>query len=136
MGKLQKKVAKVLDCFSPSSCGSNSCFCINSMEDQEDEFDKEPLMPTEKDDHLLTLKDVVNGNQTLAFQLKPKVLLFLPIKFEIELFGYKFFFWIFVLIFQMVTLRVSMHCRGCARKVEKHISKMEGRKNYSMKSSQ
>lgn len=29
----------------------------------------------------------------------------------------------------MVVLRVSMHCNGCARKVEKHISKMEGESN-------
>jgi len=27
---------------------------------------------------------------------------------------------------QIVTLRVSMHCYGCAKKVEKHISKLEG----------
>jgi copper chaperone CopZ len=27
---------------------------------------------------------------------------------------------------QIVILRVSMHCHGCARKVEKHISKLEG----------
>jgi copper chaperone CopZ len=27
---------------------------------------------------------------------------------------------------QTVELRVSMHCNGCARKVHKHISKMEG----------
>lgn len=26
----------------------------------------------------------------------------------------------------MVTLRVAMHCHGCARRVEKHISKMDG----------
>lgn len=42
------------------------------MEEQEDEFDKLPLIPSHKD-QLPTLKDVVNGNQTLAFQLKPKV---------------------------------------------------------------
>lgn len=108
MGKL-KKMAKVFDCFTPSSCNSTSCFCINSMEvqDEEDEFfDKQPLIATNnnKDNQLLTLKDVVNGNQTLAFQLKPK----------------------------MVTLRVSMHCKGCARKVEKHISKMEGVSSYTI----
>lgn len=27
---------------------------------------------------------------------------------------------------QIVILRVSMHCHGCAKKVEKHISKLEG----------
>ena len=80
MGKL-KKMGKVFDCFSYSSnsCSSNSCFCINSMEieDEEDEFfDKQPLIANNnrKDNQLPTLKDVVNGNQTLAFQLKPKVL--------------------------------------------------------------
>ncbi|XP_010263780.1 PREDICTED: protein SODIUM POTASSIUM ROOT DEFECTIVE 1-like [Nelumbo nucifera] len=26
----------------------------------------------------------------------------------------------------MVVLRVPLHCNGCARKVEKHISKMRG----------
>ncbi|KGN65366.1 heavy metal-associated isoprenylated plant protein 45 [Cucumis sativus] len=110
MGKL-KKMGKVFDCFSYSSnsCSSNSCFCINSMEieDEEDEFfDKQPLIANNnrKDNQLPTLKDVVNGNQTLAFQLKPK----------------------------MVTLRVSMHCKGCARKVEKHISKMEGVSSYTI----
>ncbi|KAJ0090957.1 hypothetical protein Patl1_13199 [Pistacia atlantica] len=30
------------------------------------------------------------------------------------------------MLFLMVVLRVSMHCNGCARKVEKHISKLEG----------
>jgi copper chaperone CopZ len=30
---------------------------------------------------------------------------------------------------QMVVLRVSMHCNGCARKVKKHVSKMEGTSN-------
>lgn len=49
------------------------------MEDQqEDEFDKEPLMPLpthNQKEQSLRLKDLVNGNQTLAFQLKPKVIL-------------------------------------------------------------
>ncbi|KAF9617266.1 hypothetical protein IFM89_035210 [Coptis chinensis] len=39
-----------------------------------------------------------NAKQTLAFQLRPKI----------------------------VVLKVSMHCNGCARKVQKHISKMDG----------
>ncbi|KAK4397036.1 protein SODIUM POTASSIUM ROOT defective [Sesamum angolense] len=49
------------------------------------------------------LKDVI-APPTLAFQLKPK----------------------------MVVLRVSMHCNGCARKVEKHISKLEGVTSYQV----
>nr|GLL49050.1 heavy metal-associated isoprenylated plant protein 35-like [Ipomoea trifida] len=32
----------------------------------------------------------------------------------------------------MVVLRVSMHCYGCAKKVEKHISKMEGVTSYQV----
>lgn len=71
MGKLS--FGRVLDCFSLSSCPS-ACFCMNSMETQ-DEFERRPLIPSDKD-QLLRLKDVVAGNQTLAFQLKPKVRLF------------------------------------------------------------
>nr|GFA53539.1 protein sodium potassium root defective 2 [Tanacetum cinerariifolium] len=32
----------------------------------------------------------------------------------------------------MVVLRVSMHCNGCARKVQRHISKMEGVTSYQV----
>ncbi|CAL0313853.1 unnamed protein product [Lupinus luteus] len=32
----------------------------------------------------------------------------------------------------IVILRVSMHCRGCAKKVEKHISKLEGVNSYKV----
>ncbi|PNY04147.1 pre-rRNA-processing protein TSR1 [Trifolium pratense] len=62
----------MLDKFCLSS-GSNSCFCLNSVE-FDDEFESKPLIASEKDDHKLRLKDVVAGKQTLAFQLKPKVL--------------------------------------------------------------
>ncbi|KAF8389009.1 hypothetical protein HHK36_025694 [Tetracentron sinense] len=93
MGKLS--FGWVLDCFCLSS-SSNSCFCINSLEAQ-DGFERKPLIGSEGG-QLVKLRDVVYGNQTLAVQLKPKV----------------------------VVLRVSMHCHGCARKVRKHISKMEG----------
>ncbi|XP_050271748.1 protein SODIUM POTASSIUM ROOT DEFECTIVE 2 [Quercus robur] len=99
MGKLS--FGKVLDCFCLTSC-SSSCFCMNSAETQ-DEFESKPLIASDKS-QLLRLKDVVSGNQTLAFQLKPK----------------------------MVMLRVSMHCNGCARKIEKHISKMEGVTSYKV----
>ncbi|XP_022987913.1 protein SODIUM POTASSIUM ROOT DEFECTIVE 2-like isoform X2 [Cucurbita maxima] len=71
MGKL-KKIAKALDCFSPTSSTSIA------------RFDKDPLIASSNKGQLPTLEDAVT-----------------------------------------VTLRVSMHCKGCARKVEKHISKME-----------
>jgi copper chaperone CopZ len=32
---------------------------------------------------------------------------------------------------QTVELKVSMHCNGCAKKVQKHISRMEGNKTSS-----
>ncbi|KAL6221123.1 hypothetical protein ACLB2K_008875 [Fragaria x ananassa] len=99
MGKLS--LGRVLDSLCLSS--SSSCFCMNYSEEKQDEFEKSPLIPGEKD-QFLRLKDVVAGKQTLAFQLKPK----------------------------MVMLRVSMHCNGCARKVEKHISKMEGVISYKV----
>lgn len=103
MGKLS--FGRVLDCFCLSS-GSTSCFCINSLEAQ-DEFERKPLIVSDDDRQLVRLKDVIDEKQTLAFQLKPK----------------------------MVVLRVSMHCNGCARKVEKHISKMEGESNAMILSS-
>lgn len=68
MGKLS--LAKMLDCFCLSSPGSCSCFCLNTLESQ-DEFEKKPLI-TSEGGKLLKLKDVVAGKQTLAFQLKPK----------------------------------------------------------------
>ncbi|XP_057467518.1 heavy metal-associated isoprenylated plant protein 7-like [Actinidia eriantha] len=100
MGKLS--FGRVLDCLCLSSA-SSSCFCINSLENQDNEFEREPLVESDGG-HLVRLKDVLAGPQTLAFQLKPK----------------------------MVVLRVSMHCKGCARKVEKHISKMEGVSSYQV----
>ncbi|KAL5836019.1 hypothetical protein ACOSQ4_015516 [Xanthoceras sorbifolium] len=99
MGKLN--FCKILDCFCVSPGSSCSCFCLNTLESQ-DEFEKKPLIASEG--QLLKLKDVVAAKQTLAFQLKPK----------------------------MVVLRVSMHCNGCARKVEKHISKLEGVTSYKV----
>ncbi|KAG6589898.1 Protein SODIUM POTASSIUM ROOT DEFECTIVE 2 [Cucurbita argyrosperma subsp. argyrosperma] len=67
-------------------------------------FDKDPLIASSNKGQLPTLEDGVNGSQSLAFELKP----------------------------MMVTLRVSMHCKGCARKVEKHISKMEGVRSFTV----
>ena len=32
---------------------------------------------------------------------------------------------------QVVVLRVSLHCKGCAGKVKKHLSKMEGEPFHS-----
>ena len=69
MGKLS--FGSVLDCLCLSSA-SNSCFCINSFENQDEEFEREPLVASEGG-HLVRLKDVLAGPQTLAFQLKPKV---------------------------------------------------------------
>ncbi|XP_074556028.1 protein SODIUM POTASSIUM ROOT DEFECTIVE 2 [Curcuma longa] len=53
---------------------------------------------------VLKIKDAFDGAKTLAFHLEPKT----------------------------VVLRVSMHCNGCARKVQKHISKMEGVSSYEV----
>ncbi|KAL4320204.1 hypothetical protein GQ457_18G000720 [Hibiscus cannabinus] len=101
MGKLS--FGKMLDCLHLSSISGSSCscFCMNTLDN--DEFEKKPLVTSDKT-QLLRLKDVVSGNQTLGFQLKPKV----------------------------VTLRVSMHCHGCAKKVEKHISKLDGVRSYKV----
>ncbi|KAG7583230.1 Heavy metal-associated domain superfamily [Arabidopsis suecica] len=101
MGKLQK-IGRVWDCFflPKNQC---SCFCLNTLGDDEEEvFEKKPLIDSsaEKSGKVMRLKDVVAADyrQTLAFHLKPKI----------------------------VELKVSMHCYGCAKKVEKHISKLDG----------
>ncbi|KAL7244695.1 hypothetical protein ACSBR2_000128 [Camellia fascicularis] len=67
MGKLS--LGGVLDCLCLSS-NSRSCFCMNSLENQ-DEFESKPLVAS-KGGNLVKLKDVLEGPQTLAFQLKPK----------------------------------------------------------------
>ncbi|KAL5975160.1 hypothetical protein ACLOJK_031839 [Asimina triloba] len=92
MGKLG--LGKVLDCLCLPAC-SSSCLCTNSL-DTQDDMENRALIGSR--DKTLKFGDVGDGNQTLAFHLKPKV----------------------------VVLRVSMHCNGCARKVGKHISKIEG----------
>ncbi|KAK4847107.1 hypothetical protein QYF36_025569 [Acer negundo] len=35
-------------------------------------------------------------------------------------------------VFQVVVMRVSLHCHGCAGKVKKHLSKMEGVTSFSI----
>ncbi|KAL2929321.1 Protein SODIUM POTASSIUM ROOT DEFECTIVE 2 [Bienertia sinuspersici] len=105
MGKM--KLSRMLD----SLClafDSNTCFCINSIEaheDEDDDFEQErkPLFGSEKSKPL-TLKDAIAGPQSLALLMKPKT----------------------------VVLKVSMHCNGCARKVEKHISKIDGVMSYKV----
>ncbi|XP_062090730.1 protein SODIUM POTASSIUM ROOT DEFECTIVE 2 [Humulus lupulus] len=99
MGRLS--FGRLLDCLCLSSSGSN-CFCMEFQDDHE--FEKTSLLTTSEKSQMLRLKDAVSGKQTLAFQLKPK----------------------------MVMLRVSMHCNGCAKKVEKHISKIEGVTSYKV----
>ncbi|XP_030459264.2 protein SODIUM POTASSIUM ROOT DEFECTIVE 3-like [Syzygium oleosum] len=35
-------------------------------------------------------------------------------------------------VFRVVVMRVSLHCQGCAGKVKKHLSKMEGVTSFSI----
>lgn len=70
MGKLS--FGKVWDCLCLSSGSSSSCFCLNSLENEDYVFEKRPLIASDKG-QVLRMKDVVSDTQTLAFQLKPKV---------------------------------------------------------------
>ncbi|KAJ9538726.1 hypothetical protein OSB04_031459 [Centaurea solstitialis] len=98
MGKKMMSLGRFLDGLCLSNGGTSSCLnCINNFGIQDDdEFQREPFVDQSK--------DASDKPQTLAFFLKPK----------------------------MVVLRVSMHCNGCARKVQKHISKMEGVTSYQV----
>ncbi|CAM8911532.1 hypothetical protein QQ045_031916 [Rhodiola kirilowii] len=102
MGKLS--FGRVLDHFCILSDVRSSCFCIGDGQREEFELERDRLIEESEDKQLVKVKDVVCPKQTLAFQLKPK----------------------------MVVLRVSMHCHGCAKKVQKHISKMEGVTSYEV----
>ncbi|MQL88700.1 hypothetical protein Taro_021267 [Colocasia esculenta] len=91
MGRID--LSRVLGCLSLPSCCSTS-MCMRTLE-EEDGFERKALMAS---DEMIKLREIFEGNKTLAFHLEPKT----------------------------VVLRVSMHCHGCAKKVGKHISKMEG----------
>ncbi|CAO2841476.1 unnamed protein product [Amaranthus hypochondriacus] len=105
MGKM--KLSRMLD----SLCvafDSSTCFCINSVEahdedDQQFEQERKPLFGSDQK-QVLTIKDAISGSQTLAFLMRPKT----------------------------VVLKVSMHCNGCAKRVEKHISKIDGVMSYKV----
>ncbi|KAK4772290.1 hypothetical protein SAY86_014065 [Trapa natans] len=85
------------------SMSSSVCFCMNSFDEEGTE--KFPLMEIESNGGQRKRgDDAAAEKQTLAFHMKPKV----------------------------VMLRVSIHCHGCARKVEKHISKMDGVTSYKI----
>lgn len=86
-----------------SGAPAGSCLSFNDHSAYVDELEDKPLIEPQVG-QLVRIKDVISGPPTLAFQLKPK----------------------------MVELKVSMHCNGCARKVEKHISKMEGVTSYQV----
>ncbi|WVZ69046.1 hypothetical protein U9M48_017897 [Paspalum notatum var. saurae] len=90
---------KVLDCFSLSLC-ANACACVHALEEEdEEEANERRALVSSQLEELVKLRDLVDGAaKTLAFHLEPKT----------------------------VELKVSMHCYGCAKKVQKHISKMDG----------
>ncbi|KAJ3695050.1 hypothetical protein LUZ60_000427 [Juncus effusus] len=96
---------RVLECFS-LSISSNCCLCINSFQSEEEKernIERKSLVESHLD-QVLKLRDIVEGTKTLAFHLEPKT----------------------------VELKVNMHCNGCAKKVQKHISKMEGVSSYEV----
>ncbi|KAK4774169.1 hypothetical protein SAY87_029188 [Trapa incisa] len=128
MGKLTC-LMRMLECF---RMGSSGCLCMNYM-DEKEEMEKLPLVEMDSNGGQkrrgrvrVSDDEVPLEKQTLAFELKPKV----P-------YSYSFLILVYMtkqfqLCVQMVILRVSMHCHGCARKVEKHISKMDGVTSYKV----
>ncbi|KAF8727378.1 hypothetical protein HU200_018981 [Digitaria exilis] len=98
------RIGRVLDCFSFSLQCAGTCVCVRALEEEEEAaVEREALVTSGHrqqvlQEQVLRLRDLVDGTRTLGFHIQPKT----------------------------VELRVSMHCNGCARKVQKHISKMEG----------
>ncbi|KAL6851726.1 hypothetical protein ACP4OV_020290 [Aristida adscensionis] len=103
MRRRRLRMGRVLDCFALTlSC---ACACVRAAEDDEEAaVERAALVRSaaagnrKPGEKVLRLRDLVDGTRTLGFHLEPKT----------------------------VELRVSMHCHGCARKVQKHIAKMEG----------
>ncbi|KAI4377373.1 hypothetical protein MLD38_015011 [Melastoma candidum] len=94
-------------CFTPhSSSPSCSCFWATSgaAECAADPETKPLVLGDNTTRAAVRLKDFISGNQTLGFHLKPKT----------------------------VTLKVAMHCDGCAKRVKKHIAKMDGVTSYKV----
>ncbi|KAI4380690.1 hypothetical protein MLD38_006853 [Melastoma candidum] len=112
---LGRKTTKILDRLPVPSTGS--CFCVGSVETREG-IERRPLfVEKSKEGSLMLLEDRGNGNgvdnsndkvvvgkQAPATKMKPEI----------------------------VMLRVSMHCNSCAKKVEKHVSKIEGVSCYKV----
>lgn len=68
MGKL--RFGRMLDCLC-LSCSSATCFCMNALEG-EDSMERKALIGSDGVE-MMKIKDIMGGNQTLAYQLKPKV---------------------------------------------------------------
>lgn len=68
MGKL--RFGRMLDCLC-LSCSSATCFCMNALEG-EDSMERKALIGSDGVE-MMKIKDIMGGNQTLAYQMKPKV---------------------------------------------------------------
>ncbi|KAF3324458.1 Copper transport protein ATX1 [Carex littledalei] len=90
--------SKVFEYLSMSLVSPISCNSCKVYIDEEEDKDQRKSLLKSHWDQMLDHRDVFGGEKVIALHLEPKT----------------------------VELRVSMHCIGCARKVEKHISKMEG----------
>uniref|UniRef100_A0ACD5U0F2 Uncharacterized protein n=1 Tax=Avena sativa TaxID=4498 RepID=A0ACD5U0F2_AVESA len=100
------RIGRFLDCFAVCA-GAGGCLCGRGVEedDEEEEAAVERKSLVMSSSQVVRLTDLVQGtSRTLGFHLEPKT----------------------------VELRVSMHCYGCAKKVQKHISKMEGVTSYEV----
>ncbi|KAF6991348.1 hypothetical protein CFC21_008441 [Triticum aestivum] len=98
--RLWRMGGRVLDCFAACVGAGAGCGCLCART-LGDEVEERKALVTGSS-QVVRLSDLVvegtSSSRTLGFHLQPKT----------------------------VELRVSMHCYGCAKKVHKHISKMEG----------
>ncbi|XP_011623366.1 uncharacterized protein LOC105420650 isoform X4 [Amborella trichopoda] len=91
-------ISRVLNCLCFSNGASSMCLCLGSENIEGDGEERRGLIQNNRG-HVMRIRDIISEERDrLAFQLMP----------------------------QMVILRVSLHCKGCAKQVGKHISKIEG----------
>ncbi|XP_011623365.1 uncharacterized protein LOC105420650 isoform X3 [Amborella trichopoda] len=90
-------ISRVLNCLCFSNGASSMCLCLGSENIEGDGEERRGLIQNNRG-HVMRIRDIISEERDrLAFQLMP----------------------------QMVILRVSLHCKGCAKQVGKHISKIE-----------
>jgi hypothetical protein len=101
------------------------------FKDEDDRSERNGLLRSQLD-QIVPVTDFAGTSKALAVHMEPKVTLETRVilwylALSISLFSHMTKYTAAWTV-QTVALKVSMHCHGCARKVEKQVSKLQGRR--------